>query len=47
MSWLKRVIDTFERAAMASAFAQVGEVDYAREIMKEGGGDGDGADREG
>jgi hypothetical protein len=40
------VIETFERAAMASAFAQAGEVDYAREIMSGGDRSVSEADRE-
>jgi hypothetical protein len=36
MSWWKRVIERVERAAMASTYAQVGETELARKMMRDG-----------
>jgi hypothetical protein len=33
MSWFRRFVETMERAAMASACAQAGEIEIARAIM--------------
>ena len=35
MRWLKAIREKFERMAMASTYAQAGEVDAAREVLSE------------
>ena len=35
MSWLKRLSEALERAVIASALAQAGELDMAREVVTE------------